>query len=114
VYTNYRRYKFTKYGVGSTIITNTNDVSQAISYLETAEAVFIRIGWVGAQASVFEQYARLNFCMAEKNNDSNERIYHLNQAVSTAKKSKTLFQRIGNHNRAGRIEELLERIVSTP
>lgn len=87
-----------------------SDEVEAASHLETAQSIFIHIGWVEGHARVLEQYAKLYGQRAMKATSTEEKYGYVRSAIAAAKNALALFLRIRHREGQGRIEALIEQL----
>jgi tetratricopeptide (TPR) repeat protein len=96
--------------IAQAIILDNRDLENARSYLNNAETLFIRLGWVEGEGRVYEQHAILNEKLTRLTRDENSKRHYVRLAMENAKRAKELFAQIDNQKRLGAVEALLQRI----
>lgn len=79
-------------------------------HLETAEAIFLRLGWIEGHARVLEQVALRLASILRQNPCNDDGPTTLKAATTAAQNAWVLFQRVGHQRGMGRVDELLRRL----
>lgn len=79
-------------------------------YLERANLIFVRIGWIEGQARIDEQYAQYYESMAEHARSLKMRAKYVNECLNAVRRSKARYQQVSHQRGIGRLEAIEQRI----
>jgi hypothetical protein len=99
-----------KLQIAQTIIAGAGNPEAAGTYLDGAENIFIKLGWVEGQGRVYEQFSMMNELLARRASEESVKFHHLCLAMEHAKRARALFVQIDTQKKLGAIEVLIERL----
>jgi hypothetical protein len=82
----------------------------AVSCLDSAEAIFMGLGWKEGHARVWEQRAQLDLALTKREKAAEVRRSLLGEAAAATRKAQTLYESIQNGRGLGRTDSLFKQI----